>query len=320
MAASPEDTVAPAGEAAADQPGYQEISPPPAAAGRPTDTALCALVLAARGIPHRWRLDGDAAVEVPAEQLATARQELALFAAENRNWPPAPPVALPTPDNRYPSLIVITLLALFHLLLHGGFLPFGHQAGTWVIRGAANGGRILAGDWWRPLTALCLHADISHLLGNLLLGAPLAVRLCRDLGSGVGWFLILASGGLGNLFNALLQAPDHTSIGASTALFGTLGLLAGLAWMRTRRTRLAARLWPVAAALALLGLLGSGGGDGHVDVVAHLGGFYWGSLLGVVAGVTLESRGQPGQGLNRALGLLAAGLIGGAWWAALAPA
>ncbi|AMV73029.1 rhomboid family intramembrane serine protease [Desulfuromonas carbonis] len=277
---------------------------------------VCALVLEARGIPFQV-VSGEGAghLEVPASFHARACRELALYRDENRDWPPllVSPASVPAPTG-YATLSILALLALFHVLVHGGFTSLGLSSANWLAAGAANSALILAGDWWRPLTALTLHADNLHLLGNLLLGAPLVLRLCRELGSGTGWALVLASGALGNLSNCLFQAPSHISIGASTALFGGLGLLAGLALVRGRRARLRDRVLPVAAALGLLALLGTG--DGNTDILAHLGGFFWGMILGLPAGMGRE-QGAPGARFDWLLGGVSAALLGGAWWAAL---
>ncbi len=287
-----------------------ESDPDPA-----TDAATCALVLASRGIPHRWQAEPQR-IEVPEHQLSAACRELDLYSAENRNWPPVVPAAVPRTDNTYTTLTVLALLALFHALVHGGLATFGLPTADWLGGGSAAAGRILAGEWWRPITALTLHVDTLHLLSNLLLGAPLVVGLCRRLGSGLGWSLVLASGALGNLTNALLQNQQHLSIGFSTALFGTLGLLAALGLLQGRLGRIRRWTLPLAAALALLGLLGTG--KGNVDVEAHLFGFFWGILLGLAAGGDIERRGAPSATIRRLLGAGAALMTLAAWWVALA--
>jgi membrane associated rhomboid family serine protease len=295
---------------------FRELDPSPAGPGSDAKAAAatCALVLASRGIPHRLQA-APPRVEVPEHQLSAASRELDLFAAENRDWPPAVRAPLRQADNTYLTLTVLALLALFHALVHGGLAAFGLPPVDWLGRGSAAAGRILAGEWWRPITALTLHADTLHLLSNLLLGAPLVVVLCRRLGSGLGWSLVLASGALGNLTNALLQNAGHLSIGSSTALFGTLGLLAGLGLFRGRLLRLRRWMLPLAAALALLALLGTG--RENVDVEAHLFGFFWGVLLGLAAGFEVERRGVPGAGFCRLLGAGAGLLLLAGWWAAL---
>lgn len=300
----------------AEEEAYREVAPS-VAGDEPEagpDVATCALVLASRGIPHRWQPAAQK-VEVPEGHLRAATRELDLYTGENRHWPSATPAAPARPDNTYATLTVLALLALFHALVHGGLTALGLPTADWLGRGSAAAGRILAGEWWRAITALTLHADPLHLLSNLLLGAPLVIALCRWLGSGLGWSLVLAAGALGNLTNALLQDPQHLSIGSSTALFGTLGLLAALALLQGRSRRIRRWALPLAAALALLALLGTG--KENVDIGAHLFGFFWGVMLGLAAGFAIGRRGAPRTAVRLLCGAAAVLLPLVAWWAAL---
>ena len=99
------------------------------------------------------------------------------------------------------------------------------------------------------------------------------------LGTGLGFALVLLAGAGGNLANALLQGAPHVSLGASTAVFGALGLLGGLSVARQRgKAAGRRRIWlPLFAALALLGMLG--GGE-RVDI-GHLLGLIVGRRLGI---------------------------------------
>src|SRR5438132_399884 len=77
----------------------------------------------------------------------------------------------------------------------------------------------------------------------------------RLLGPGLGTWLVLLAGAGGNALNAWVHVAHHTSIGASTAVFGALGILGGLQFGRLRGRR---RAWlALAATLALLALVGS---------------------------------------------------------------
>jgi hypothetical protein len=69
----------------------------------------------------------------------------------------------------------------------------------------------------------------------------------------------------------------------------------------------------VAAALALLSILGTGGG--RVDVVAHLLGFLVGSVLGL--GMAVVSPAAPGSGVQWLCGGVTIGLLVYAWHLAL---
>src|SRR4030095_4561825 len=133
------------------------------------------------------------------------------------------------------------------------------EGGVAFRAGGADADRILSGELWRSVTALTLHADLSHLVANATAGAFLATAVCRTLGGGLGASLIVVAGAVGNLLNAALNGSPHVSVGASTAVLGAVGLLSGLAFARTRRARRRRRrAWlPLAAGLALLGLLGA---------------------------------------------------------------
>jgi membrane associated rhomboid family serine protease len=277
------------------------------------------LVLSARHIPWReerrgfgWRL------LVPEQQFARSLQELRQYEQENRNWPPASPQATPLVDNRTTTIWVLIGFAVFYNITRLRLNLAGHHPVAWTTLGNAQAGEIMNGQWWRLATALTLHADWQHLLGNLLIGGIFISRLCRDLGSGLAWLLLLASGMLGNLANAWLQDPVHRSVGASTAIFGAVGLLAAISMVRYRHNLRPRRRWtlPVAAALGLLAMLGAGGEN--TDLGAHLFGFLFGLPLGIGAELMIEYRGRPGATVNAVLALSAICMVTGSWWAALA--
>ena len=275
-----------------------------------------ALILEARRIPSHTEHTGDAwRLLVPAACREAALRELRLFEEENRNWPPPLPPQHPPTQNSLATLSILLLLATFHnLTLLDLRLP-GLDPIDWIALGNAHAGKILECEWWRLLTALTLHSGWLHLLGNLAIGGVFIVRLCRDLGSGLAWSLILASGALGNLFNAFVQSPDHRSVGASTAIFGAVGLLAALGQVRYRQNLRKRWPLPLAAALALLALLGAAGEN--TDIGAHLFGFAAGFGLGWSAGHLMKKYGRPGRRLNTLLALGSAAAVIAAWAAAM---
>ena len=85
-------------------------------------------------------------------------------------------------------------------------------------------------------------------LSNAIFGALFMAAALRVLGPGLGGLMVLASGAVGNLANAFLYGSAHSSVGASTAIFGAVGLLGGLGVMRRRSVgRRGIRAWAPAA-------------------------------------------------------------------------
>jgi len=245
-----------------------------------------ALVLQAMEIDHAverdvlvWR------VLVPEHEEARAREQLQLYEAENqaarstiKHMPPQPGAVIGAVIWAY---VLLTVFAL------QGRYGFGFD---WVAAGRVDVAAIRGGEWWRAVTALTLHADAAHLFVNIGMGAVFGGLLAREVGVGLAWLLILIGGTVGNLMNVLVQRPWHTAIGASTAVFAALGLLAAYLWTGKRLIRDSwARRWaPVVGAVLLLAWLGTGGE--RTDIVAHLTGFLAGFGMGVLLGRVDQQR------------------------------
>lgn len=277
---------------------------------------LVGLILESRAIPWRAERSGIGwQLLVPESQLSRALDEIASYNELNRNWPPLLPPPPTRAENTLATLSVLILLATFHNVTRMNILPFAHTAPDWVTLGNAQAARILDGEWWRLVTSLTLHANVSHLLGNLTIGGLFIILLCREIGSGLSWFLLLASGALGNLANAHFNLPTHSSVGASTLVFGGVGILAAISMLRHRNYL--NRRWPmpIAAALSLLAILGTEGEN--TDLGAHFFGFLFGILLGLSTGYLLERYGRPATTTNRLLSLLSAATLAAAWYTAL---
>ena len=156
--------------------------------------------------------------------------------------------------------------------------------------GALDAGRVQGGQWWRAWTALTLHVSADHLLANLGGGIWFGILAARQLGSGTAWLLIVTGAALANGLEALLGPTTYRSVGASTAVFTTLGLMAAHSWrIRLPLRQSWAKRWaPLVAGTVLLGWLGTAG-EG-TDIVAHLMGFLVGCLLGATAGLGAVER------------------------------
>lgn len=299
-------------------PGWEDVaqSLPEGVDRSPTDRTTAwdrCLALTAVGVPNhahgrgrRWR------VYVPAENLERAGAEIAALSGENRAIRPGPP--LPAPRVRgdvWTVILVMGLLAAFHVATRRAWPGLGLSPADWEAVGAADSAAMLAGQWWRAATALTLHADVGHLAGNLAIGGAFLILLGRQLGSGTAMAMAVAAGALGNAANALLHGPGHLSVGASTAVFGAVGVLAALRAVMERRLDPRRTLIPVAAGLGLLSMLGTAGE--HTDLWAHALGFIAGLALGAPLGLLALRRGLPGPPTNILTGLAAAAVLAWAW-------
>jgi membrane associated rhomboid family serine protease len=271
-----------------------------------------ALVLQAVGLAHQLVEAAEGSrLYVPAPLATAAREQLARFQAENRG-PQIEEDALVPRTGWLPGVLLwIGVLAVAYVCERMRTLGW-----DWWGAGIADGNAIRSGEWWRAVTALTLHEDIAHLFGNLVFGALFVGALCPITGTGLALAAVLAAGASGNLLNAVLQPDGHRSLGASTAVFAALGLLAALQWRRRARRRAGGlRRWtPVVAALLLLGYLGASGE--RVDVLAHVTGLGCGFALGTLLEDGLEGvLARPSVQLWLGYGALA--VLAASWWRAL---
>ncbi len=270
-----------------------------------------ALVLAAARIPHQTIHDASSAVLlVPAEYSAQAVEQLQLYDEENPPVRPKPRKRVPDQDP-VPGVIGYFLVVCLVAGL-AGYSYFGHN---WFDAGRVDGELIRNGEWWRTLTALTLHSGVRHLVGNLVFGIFFGIFAGRLLGSGVAWLAIVVAAAMGNAANTLLLESTHRSIGASTAVFAALGLVAGFVWrgQLMAQDRWSYRYGPIVGGLALLMFTGTGGPD--TDIGAHLMGFVCGfatgMLLTVLGPIPTDRRRQT------VAGGIALSLILSAWFVAL---
>jgi len=209
------------------------------------------------------------------------REEFDLFDQANANWPPpetklvAGRVAIPWFT---PLLWAAAVIWVFRVqLLHWN---------EFVTQGALDARALFVdGEWWRPFSALFLHADVGHLTGNVVIGVFVFANVVAAVGVLRAWSDLLLASVAANVATAAVHFGTGTrSLGASTAIFAGLGWLTGravrTALQKGARPRSRAVVVPLATGFVLLGWLG-GGGDLRTDVIAHAAGFAAGVLCGV---------------------------------------
>ena len=190
------------------------------------------------------------------------------------------------------GLIALNILAYLYTVVLGGSVT------TIDLRlllrvGALYTPAVVVGDeWWRLLSAMFLHGGLTHLLMNMvslyLIGRPLERFLV--------WYSYLAlyfgAGIVGGLLSMAVH-PASVGVGASGAIFGIFGALAGVIVAHRERIGYYFHTFmkDFGAVLALNLLIGIA--IPEVDMTAHIGGL----LTGIVGGWLVGRFALPGLGV-----------------------
>jgi len=245
-----------------------------------------AFVLTAVQIPSELSFeDGQFALLVSHRQAAHAAHHLHQYDGERRHARPKVRPVKHFPDAWRGALAYAVVLLLV------AFVGAQHLPGWDLLGAGAMSGRLVqAGEWWRAWTALTLHWDAEHLLGNLGFGALFGFFAAQQFGNGRAWLLTVLGAGAANLIEGLVLSPDYVSAGASTAVFATVGLISAATWQMRRAQHVPGwrRAAPLVGGLMLLAWLGTEGE--HTDVLSHGLGFAAGLALGALSATQAGAR------------------------------
>jgi len=237
----------------------------------------------------QWGLYVRSAIAEEAFRLIEQnRKELSLS-------PPAPPGS-PAPSSKSVAPWHLIPAPLFLMII---FVLSSPERGAPLVKaGRFDSLRIHQnGEWWRLVTPLFLHADTTHLLGNVFGGLFFGGLLASRIGVAKTYLVALLSGIAGNSLNLLtFRHTQHLSIGASTAVFGLLGALTGLRLREmlrdgsgsrrisvSRRHSRRIRYGILGIGLVMLSWMGFGGQ--WTDVPAHFYGFISGLFILLFNGI-----------------------------------
>jgi len=195
--------------------------------------------------------------------------------------------------------------------------PDDARGSLWLDWGALSTGLTHPLDWWATLqdgsvlrlfTALFLHADWSHLLGNLVFLLIFGLPAERTMG---GWRLVLLfllGGAFSNLAAVLaIGAPDRVVIGASGAVSSLIGAYLALfpgarlgvvlpLGLFLQFVRVPAFLLIGMWALLQLGFAYGGPAFGAVAWPAHIAGFVFGVLFALLTRAAIARRLRRSRG------------------------
>ena len=157
--------------------------------------------------------------------------------------------------------------------LAGGEL--GGIRGDVLVRfGGKYGPLMFAGQWWRLVTAMFLHASLLHIGMNLWCLFDLGAQV-ESLFSTPKFIVIYLATGVAGFLLSLWWRPGGLSVGASGAILGMIGVLIGASFQHGRLGQAhRGMLYRWLIYIAIFGLFFA------VDNAAHLGGLVMGAALG----------------------------------------
>jgi len=180
-----------------------------------------------------------------------------------------------------PTYIIIVLSLIVYAytaVLSGSFIDIDYD----VVRqyGQYNS-YVLSGGYWQLFTAMFVHVNIIHLLGNMFFLLIFGLR-AEELFNVQEYFLIYFSSALAGNLLTLLFGSNMVSAGASGAIFGVFGACTIYIRRAVGQSIIGALLY------SFFLLMISTGPD--VNNLAHLGGLVVGLLIGYMLAATRKFR------------------------------
>jgi rhomboid protease GluP len=211
------------------------------------------------------------------------------------------------------SVLVAANLALYALAWYmtqssaqPGAAGMGDISGEVLFRLGAKSPYIFAGQWWRLVTAIFLHAGLLHIGFNLWCVFDLGPEV-ESLFSTTKFIVLYLATGVAGFLLSLWWSPLGMSVGASGAILGLIGILIGASFHHGHLGKeYRGRLWRWVIYIFIFGLFF------RVDNAAHLGGLASGALLGYLVAEGEPST-RPSENLWNALAVLCVFIIAGSF-------
>jgi len=206
---------------------------------------------------------------------------------------------------RLPPLIIALILANVAVFVWevsaGAFAPILGSTGADhtnpIMAGALIRERVLAGEWWRMISATFLHGSPDHLIGNMIALFIVGMACEHAFGAARTAAIYFGSGLAGSAFS--LATGPGPSVGASGAIFGVLMAVVVMLYrnqqyffVRDKRIGFVLAAW--AAWQLFVGFMSP-----FIDNFAHLGGMTGGALAALLLTPTLTTGAMVGGGRGR---------------------
>lgn len=186
---------------------------------------------------------------------------------------------------------VTTLLIAINVLVFCAELAWQAKTGdkdfTFIAWGGLAAPLVIAGQWWRIITANFLHMGILHLGMNMLALLYLGKFVEYRLGS-FRYLLAYLAAGLGSMavityIDTRLLTDPRITVGASGAIMGMLGTMGAIHLSGWRQAKVASAGRQFQAVLFSVGFqLVFDLTNGHTSIVGHFSGLIIGFLVGMV--------------------------------------
>ncbi|HTC20517.1 MAG TPA: rhomboid family intramembrane serine protease [bacterium] len=172
-------------------------------------------------------------------------------------------------------------------IAQGGQGLLNQDADTLVHFGGNLPDAFMEGEWWRLSTYIFLHANLIHILFNLIALQQIGPQIEHVFGRGRMLFFFMLTGIVAGLGSELMGLRG-VGIGASGALMGLIGLAAG--WGQRDGTAIGKA---VRNQMIMWGIFTMAYGFMKgADNAAHGSGFLCGALLGLLCKAQWERKGN----------------------------
>ena len=137
---------------------------------------------------------------------------------------------------------------------------------------------------WTPITSIFLHADLTHLLSNILVLLFFGIAVEKEMGIPKYLLIFFLAAIAGSIAAGFFYPPATVSIGASAAIFGLVG-----AGMLVKPAGLSFFPYIIPIPLAIMGIVYIAYNilgffsepTGTISYIAHFGGLFVGFIAGI---------------------------------------
>ncbi|KAJ3452315.1 rhomboid-like protein [Anaeramoeba flamelloides] len=193
-------------------------------------------------------------------------------------------------QDRKPHFIFIVstiqvIMLIIEIILNNGMESiavnpwFGPSQDVLIRLGAKYGPPMKNGEYWRFVTPIFLHVGIFHFIMNIVFQWKVGTELEKFTGTKRMAILYIFSGIGGNLMSVVFL-PDLVSVGASSSLYGLVGVLIidlFQNWKTIPNPKKELLKLSIMIFVSLgIGLLPA------IDNFAHVGGMIFGMLIGII--------------------------------------